>query len=77
MEKSRKQVEKDLPRTDAGNLAPQEEEQLRRLLLAFVFKFPTIGCATHNTQQAHMVISRYGNARNVDLTLTHAGIANR
>jgi hypothetical protein len=57
MEQSRKQVEKDLPRTDAGNLAPQEEEQLRRLLLAFVFKFPTIGCATHTTQQARTWLS--------------------
>ena len=38
-----------MPRTDTGNLLPAEEHALRRLLLTFVLKFPTIGyCQSMN-----------------------------
>ncbi len=42
MDKSRKQIEKDLPRT-SSDLTQDEEEQLRRLLLTFVLKWPAVG----------------------------------
>ena len=48
MDRSRKQVEKDLPRTST-DLTGDEKEQLRRVLLTFVLKWPAVGyCQSMN-----------------------------
>lgn len=48
MTKTRQQIAKDVPRTSPG-MSEEESQQLKRLLLTFVLKFPSIGyCQSMN-----------------------------
>ena len=60
MDRSRKQIERDLPRT-SPDMTTEEEEELRRVLLTFVLKYPSVGyCQSMNFIALALIRSCHG-----------------